>query len=107
MSKTDPRVQSVLAWIKDNYTVDENPGIGTKALYYYYMVFAKALQAVGEDVIVDSRGQRHNWREDLGRKLLALQNADGSWVNSDPREMQGNRVLVTAFTMSAIQAILQ
>lgn len=107
VKKSDARVQAVLKWVRDNYTVEENPGIGTKALYYYYMVFAKALQAVGEDVIVDARGQRHNWREDLGRKLLALQNAEGFWVNSDPREMQGNRVLVTAFTMSAIQAILQ
>jgi squalene-hopene/tetraprenyl-beta-curcumene cyclase len=58
-------------------------------------------------VIVDSKGQRHNWREDLGRKLLALQKPEGYWVNTDPAEMQDNRVLVTAFTMSAIEAILQ
>ena len=105
--KSDARVQAVLKWVRDNYTVEENPGIGTKALYYYYMVFAKALEAVDEDVIVDAKGQRHNWREDLARKLLALQGADGSWVNADPREMQNNKVLVTSFTMSAIHAILQ
>jgi squalene-hopene/tetraprenyl-beta-curcumene cyclase len=107
VKKTDPRVQSVLSWVRDNYTVDENPGIGNKALYYYYMVFAKALQAVGEDVIVDARGQRHNWREDLARKIIALQAADGSWVNENPAEMQNNKVLVTSFTMMAMQAILQ
>jgi squalene-hopene/tetraprenyl-beta-curcumene cyclase len=107
VKKDDARVQAVLKWVRDNYTVDENPGIGDKALYYYYLVFAKALQAVGEDVIVDARGQRHNWREDLGRKLLALQAADGSWVNRNPAEMQGNKVLVTGFTMQAIEAILQ
>ena len=52
----DPRVQAVLKWVRDNYTVDENPGIGQKTVYYYYMVFAKALQAVGEPVIVDAKG---------------------------------------------------
>jgi squalene-hopene/tetraprenyl-beta-curcumene cyclase len=107
LKKTDDRVQSVLKWVRNNYTVDENPGIGDKALYYYYMVFAKALQAVGEDVITDSRGQRHNWREDLAKKLIALQNKEGYWVNSNPAEMQGNKVLVTAFTLMAADAILK
>ncbi len=107
VKKTDDRVQAVLKWVRNNYTVDENPGLGQKTLYYYYMVFAKALQAVGESVIVDARGVRHNWREELGRKLLSLQNPDGYWVNTDRAEMQDNKVLVTAFTMMAIEAILQ
>jgi squalene-hopene/tetraprenyl-beta-curcumene cyclase len=107
VKKSDERVQSVLRWIRSNYTVDENPGIADKALYYYYMVFAKALEAVDEDVIVDSRGQRHNWREDLAKKLIALQNAEGYWVNSNPAEMQSNRVLVTSFTLMAAEAILK
>jgi hypothetical protein len=38
---------------------------------------------------------------------LSLQNAEGYWVNSNPAEMQGNKVLVTSFTMMAIEAILQ
>ena len=105
--KTDARVQSALKWIRENYTLDENPGIGQKTLYYYYMVFAKALQAVGDDIIVDARGQRHNWREELAAKLIALQKPEGYWVNTDPAEMQNNRVLVTSFTMMAIEAALQ
>jgi len=107
VKKEDPRVQSVLKWVRNNYTVDENPGMGQKTVYYYYMVFAKALQAVGDPVIVDAKGQRHNWREDLGRKLMALQHPEGFWVNTVPDEMQDNKVLVTCFTMTAIQAILQ
>ncbi len=107
VKKDDERVQAVLKWIRDNYTVEENPGIGQRTVYYYYMVFAKALQAVGEPVIVDARGQRRNWREDLGRKLLTLQHPEGYWVNEDPWEMQDNKVLVTSFTMTALQAILQ
>lgn len=107
LKKTDPRVQAVQKWIRDNYTVDENPGLGQKTVYYYYMVFAKALQAFGDPIITDAKGRTHNWREELGRKLLSLQAADGYWVNEVPAEMQDNKVLVTSFTMSAIQAILQ
>jgi squalene-hopene/tetraprenyl-beta-curcumene cyclase len=107
LKKTDPRTQSALKWIRNNYTVDENPGLGQKTLYYYYMVFAKALQASGETVIVDAKGGKHNWREELARKLVSLQNAEGYWVNTDKAEMQDNKVLVTAFTMMAAQAILQ
>ena len=107
LQKNDRRVQNAIKWIGEHYTVDENPGIGTKALYYYYMVFAKALQAFGENTVVDAKGVSHNWREDLGKKLISLQASDGSWVNSNPAEMQGNKTLVTSFTMMAIEAILQ
>lgn len=107
VKKDDQRVKAVLKWIRDNYTVEENPGLGQKTVYYYYMVFAKALQAMGEPVIADARGQRHNWRDDLGRKLVSLQHPEGYWVNTVKDEMQDNKVLVTSFTMMAIEAILQ
>ena len=107
LKKTDPRVQVVSKWIRDNYTVDENPGLGQKTVYYYYMVFAKAMKAVGDPIVVDSKGRSHNWREELGRKLLTLQHPEGYWVNEVKDEMQDNKVLVTSFTMSALQAILQ
>ncbi len=107
LQKNDRRVQNTMKWIGEHYTVDENPGIGTKALYYYYMVFAKALHAYGGDTITDSKGVAHNWREDLAKKLISLQAADGAWVNSNPAEMQGNKTLVTSFTLMAMEAILQ
>lgn len=107
VKKEDARVQAVLKWIRDNYTVDENPGMGQKTVYYYYLVFAKALQAVGQPVIVDSKGRSHNWREDLAKKLISLQHPEGYWVNTDKAELQDNKVLVTAFTMQAMEAILQ
>lgn len=107
VKKDDRRVQGVMKWVRDHYTVDENPGIGQKTVYYYYMVFAKALQAIGEPVIVDAKGVRHNWREDLAAKLIALQKPEGYWVNTDPAEMQDNKVLVTTFTLMAIEAALE
>src|SRR5205814_10549587 len=107
LKRDDQRVKGVVKWISNNYTVDENPGLGQKTVYYYYMVFAKALQAIGESTITDAKGVRHNWREDLAKKLIALQHPEGYWVNPVPDEMQDNKVLVTCFTMMAIEATLQ
>ena len=108
LQRNDRRVQNAFKWISNNYTLEENPGIGQKAVYYYYMVFAKALQALGENTITNAKGVRHNWREELAAKLLSLQLADGSWVNEkNPAEMQGNKTLVTSLSMLAIESILE
>jgi squalene-hopene/tetraprenyl-beta-curcumene cyclase len=103
----DPRVQAALDWIRKHYTVDENPGMGAKALYYYYLVFAKALAALDQDVVVDGAGVRHDWRRDLGGKLLGLQHPEGYWVNEEPAWWQDNEVLVTAFTVQALNHLLR
>jgi squalene-hopene/tetraprenyl-beta-curcumene cyclase len=108
LQKNDRRVLNAFKWISNNYTLEENPGIGQKAVYYYYMVFAKALQALGENTITDAKGVAHNWREELAAKLMSLQLPDGSWVNEkNPAEMQGNKTLVTSFSMLAIESILE
>lgn len=106
VKKTDPRVQDAYKWIKQHYTVDENPGLGDTTLYYYYMVFAKALNAIGDATVTDANGVQHNWREDLGKKLLSLQYPEGYWVNKNPDHWQDNKVLVTAFTSITIEQIL-
>jgi squalene-hopene/tetraprenyl-beta-curcumene cyclase len=106
LKKGDPRVESAMNWIRQHYTLEENPGVGQKAVYYYYMVFGKALQAYGDPVLVDAKGRRHNWREELGKKLLELQNPEGYWVNTEPAEWQTNKVLVTAFTIIALEHAL-
>jgi squalene-hopene/tetraprenyl-beta-curcumene cyclase len=107
LKKNDPRVQAVMKWVRDNYTVDENPGTGQKTVYYYYMVMAKALAAVGEPTITDATGRKHNWRDELAQKLISLQHPEGFWVNPVKDEMQDNPRLVTAFVLSALEAILK
>lgn len=106
VGKDDPRVAAAFEWIRSHYTVDENPGMGQKTVYYYYMVFAKALRALGVDVVSDAQGVRHDWRVDLGTKLVALQHEEGYWVNPDPAWWQDNKALVTAFTLQALADVL-
>lgn len=107
LSKNDSRVKAAMAWIRRHYTLDANPNMpgaqSHEGLYYYYHVFARALNAWGEDTIEDSRGRDHPWREELCRKLVSLQRADGSWVNQKDRWYEGNAHLVTAYAILAIQ----
>src|SRR5215213_5999100 len=65
VKKDDPRVKAAYEWVQKHYTLDENPGMGGNGLYYYYHTFAKALDAIGEPIIVDGNGKAHDWRTDL------------------------------------------
>ena len=48
LTKDDPRVKAAVQWIRKNYDVKSNPGMGEAGLYYYYHTFAKALDAFGD-----------------------------------------------------------
>jgi len=97
LKKDDPRVKAATQWIKKNYTLKENPGMGDQGLYYYYHTFAKTLSALGEDQFVDAQGRSHNWRADVANQMIELQNEDGSWVNKAPRWLEGDPNLATGY----------
>jgi squalene-hopene/tetraprenyl-beta-curcumene cyclase len=103
VDKDDIRVQRAVSWIKAHYTLEENPGYGQKALYYYYMTFAKCLDALGEEVIVDVNGRKHYWREELIKKLLSLQHEEWYWVHTDGRYWHKNKNLITAYSIIGIK----
>ena len=58
----DPRVKAAYEGIRRYYTTAENPGLNDAGLYYYYHVFAKALDAIGEPEIVDADNITHDWQ---------------------------------------------
>ncbi|ODA28928.1 hypothetical protein A6X21_10565 [Planctopirus hydrillae] len=103
LSKDDPRVKAATEWIRKFYTVDENPGLGDQGIYYYHQAFAKALNALGEEVLIDAQGKEHHWREDLANALIAKQQANGSWVNKNSRWMEGDPNLATAYALMALK----
>jgi squalene-hopene/tetraprenyl-beta-curcumene cyclase len=102
----DARVQKALGWIRKNYTVEGNPGMPKArdqwGLYYYYHTMAKCLDVLGEDVVIDDKGGKHNWRADLTKALAKRQRADGSWVNDTDRWMEGNPLLVTGYALMTL-----
>jgi len=104
VDKEDPRVQAAVKWIENHFTVDENYGLEMQGLYYNYHTMAKALAAYGEPIITDSKGREHNWYEELARKLISLQKSEGYWLNEADRWMEADPVVVTAYSLLALEA---
>ncbi len=105
LTPSDPRMVAALEWLGNNYTVDENPGMGAEGLFYYYHTMAKALATAGVTQLKTKSGSA-NWTADLSRKLISLQNSDGSWANTaSGRWMESDPVLVTAYTVLALEQV--
>jgi squalene-hopene/tetraprenyl-beta-curcumene cyclase len=108
LAQDDARVQAVWKWLRENYTLDVNPGFPAsddpttsyQGLFYYFYTMAKALDLFGEADIVDAAGSAHDWRAELCARLVAMQRPDGSWVNENAaRWFEGNPVLATSYAM--------
>jgi squalene-hopene/tetraprenyl-beta-curcumene cyclase len=102
LTKDDPRVKAALTWIRKNYDLSSNPGMGQAGVFYFYHTFAKALDVLGVDEIEDAKGMKHNWRRELIEELAKRQKPDGSWVNEDNQWMEGDPNLATAFALLAL-----
>ncbi len=102
VSKDDPRVKAATEFLRKNYDLESNPGMGLQGLFYYYHTMAKALDAFGEKSFADSKGVKHVWKDELRVKLATLQLADGSWVNENTRWMEGDPNLVCGYALLAL-----
>jgi squalene-hopene/tetraprenyl-beta-curcumene cyclase len=102
VSKDDPRVKAAVSFLRKNYDLESNPGVGLQGLFYYYHTMAKALDAFGEPTFTDASGIKHDWKVELRQKLAALQLADGSWINENTRWMEGDPNLVIGYTLLAL-----
>jgi len=101
----DPRVIAVKNWLAENFTLEENPGVGQQGLYYYYQAMAKALAAANVDQLESPKGKEINWRHDLAETLLQNQQADGSWINNNSRWWENNPILVTSYAVLTLEQI--
>lgn len=102
LTKEDQRVKAAIEFLKQNYSLEKNPGMDQQGLFYYYHTMAKTLDALGEDQFVDADGNSHLWKSELGAKLATLQQKDGSWVNPTTRWMEGDPNLVGAYALLAL-----
>ena len=107
LKKTDPRTQSALSGSATTTHPRQNPGLGQKTLVLLlHGVREGAPWPRAETTIVDAKGGKHNWREELarklsastGRRLLVEHGQSGDAGQQGP----GHRV-----TMMAADAILQ
>jgi squalene-hopene/tetraprenyl-beta-curcumene cyclase len=110
VDRKDPRVQAAFMWASRNWALDQNPGMGQQGLYYFFNVLAKALAIHGADQLTAPAGTV-NWRAELVKKLIGLQKIEagsghGYWVNPENRWMEADPVLVTAYTLLALETAL-
>lgn len=104
VSEDDPRVKAAIAWLQKHYDLEENPGMGAAGLYYYYHVFAKALDALGKPTFVGDDGKKHDWRAELIAELASRQQKNGSWINEqNDRWLEGDANLVTSYALLALR----
>jgi len=101
----------VYEWAVQHWTLEENPGMGPQGLYYFYHALAKSLAAYGVNPLTLADGTALNWRDELVRKLVNLQQIDartggGYWVNREDRWWEDDPVRVTAYALLTLELAL-
>ena len=98
LERGDPRVRQSLDYMARNWSVDENPGMGSQGLYYFYDIMARALSAAGVEQVGG-----HAWKRELSSRVISLQRADGSWANENNRFWEADPVLCTSFALLVLE----
>jgi squalene-hopene/tetraprenyl-beta-curcumene cyclase len=105
LPRDDQRVVAALDWLKKNYTLEENPGMGPAGLYYYLHLATKGLATAGIETLETGDGKKVDWTREIATRLMNLQAADGSWVNDTARWMEKDPVLVTSYGVMTLEII--
>jgi squalene-hopene/tetraprenyl-beta-curcumene cyclase len=105
LKRDDPRVVAVFEWLRRNYTLGENPGMGPQGFYFYLHTMTKALNAYGVDELELADGRRINWRREVAMKLINLQQKDGSWINDNGRWWERDPSLVTSYALLSLELL--
>jgi hypothetical protein len=115
----DPRVAAALAWTKDNYQFDKNPGMiagrEQDGLFYYYAVMAKTFQTLDVKTMELKNGKTVDWRADLfaaiKQRAIPKKLDDGRqalmWMNSSKRWGESLPHLATVYLIRALKSIHQ
>jgi squalene-hopene/tetraprenyl-beta-curcumene cyclase len=105
LKSDDPRVVAVLDWLRSNYTLEENPGMGPQGYYYYLFLMAKALNAASVNALEVKDSQKIDWRRAIATRLIDLQRKDGSWFNDNNRWWEKDPCLVTSYAVMSLELI--
>ncbi len=117
LSADDPRVAAALAWVKNAYRFDANPGMASgkelQGLFHYYTLMGRTFAMLKTDTLDLGNGRVVDWRGDLFASISAKAQhveLDGGgkgafWINSAPRWAEGMPHLTTAYMLRALKAI--
>jgi hypothetical protein len=88
----DPAIDRGLEWLSTHFTVTENPGNSEEWVFYYLY----SLERVGRILDTEFIGD-HEWYPLGARRLVGMQNDDGSWVGTSGEEK--DPPIATSFTL--------
>lgn len=106
LDRSDPRVRSALDFCSKYWTLDENPGQGGQGVFFYYDIMSRALNSSGLNKIAQKKGADIPWREEVVKKLISLQKPEGYWVNDHGRWMENDPILVTSYSLIALEVAM-
>ncbi len=110
VDRNDPRVRSAFEWASRHWNLEENPGMGAQGYFFFLNVLTRSLNAYGVEWIPKEQEQLLNWRREAALRLVRIQRIDpetghGYWTNDDGRFWENDPVLVTAYSILALQTI--
>jgi squalene-hopene/tetraprenyl-beta-curcumene cyclase len=105
LKRDDTRVTAVLDWLRANYTLEENPGMGPQGLYYYLHLLTKGLSAAQVRELELKDGRKADWRRDVALRLMNLQKRDGCWENENARWWEKETALTTSYALISLEII--
>jgi len=111
VDRDDPRVRSAFDWASKHWNLEENPGMGSEGLFFFYNVLSRALSAYGAELVPTARDTFADWRREVALRLIGCQTIDpatghGYWINNEGRFWERDPVLVTAYSVLALEQIL-
>lgn len=111
VSPADPRALSAFQWAARHWSLDENPGMGSRGLYFFYYVISKALTAHNRNLVPLPDGSFLDWRRAIAERIVSLQRIDpaqgqGYWENESGEFWECDTVLTTAYSVLALELLL-
>jgi len=89
-----------LAWLSENWTVQDNPTPGGASMWHYYYLYG--LERTGSKVGTRWIG-RHDWYREGGEHLLEVQEKNGAWKEPDatvrPADSTESEITQTCFAL--------
>ncbi|NIP34464.1 MAG: hypothetical protein GWN18_05965, partial [Thermoplasmata archaeon] len=74
-----PEVAAAREWLDHEYTLEINPRMVGKGLFYYLWSQTRALALSGQEWVVDGAGKLHHWRSEVAELFMDLQLPNGKW----------------------------
>jgi squalene-hopene/tetraprenyl-beta-curcumene cyclase len=116
LKQDDPRVASALAWCKQHYQFDANPGMIAgkehEGLLYYYMMMGKTMRVCGIKQLELADGKKADWRADLyasikahGKEVPVGDKKGMMFMNDAQRWGEAFPHLATAYIIKALKDI--